>query len=144
MNRTWRVSMAMVAVITVACALCSGGEKPGLTVAADGTLMRGGKPFRGIGVNCFPLFSRLLNDAKDMRYEAALKTLGRRGVPFVRFMCGGFWPRDNALYAKDKAEYFRRLDLVVKSAERNGVGLIPSLFWHMSTVPDRVGEPCDQ
>ncbi len=144
MNKVRVVSLMAVAVISTATAPCRGGEKPGLTVSADGTLMRGGKPFRGIGVNCFPLFGRLLNDAKDIRYEAGLKTLGRRGIPFVRFMCGGFWPRDNALYTTDKAEYFRRLDLVVKSAERHGVGLVPSLFWHMSTVPDQVGEPCDQ
>jgi hypothetical protein len=32
----------------------------------------------------------------------------------------------------------------VKAAERRGVGLVPSLFWYMSTVPDLVGESCDQ
>jgi len=32
----------------------------------------------------------------------------------------------------------------VQSAARHGVGLIPSLFWNLSTVPDLVGEPCNQ
>jgi hypothetical protein len=36
------------------------------------------------------------------------------------------------------------LDGVVKCAERHGIGLIPSLFWHLSAVPDLVGEPCNR
>jgi len=106
--------------------------------------MRSGKPFRAIGVNTFSLFARVLEDPKDASHDEGLQALARRGIPFVRFMCCGFWPRDNALYLKDRDEYFRRLDRVVKAAERHGVGLVPSLFWHMSTVPDLVGEPCDQ
>ena len=144
MNKVWMISLMMAVVFAVACAPCHGGETLGLTVSADGTLMRGGKPFRGIGVNYFPLFARLLTDATDTRYDAGLKTLGQRGIPFVRFMCGGFWPRDNALYMTDKGEYFRRLDRVVTSAERHGVGLMPCLFWHMSTGPDLLGETCGQ
>jgi len=33
---------------------------------------------------------------------------------------------------------------VVNSAQRHGIGLVPSLFWHYACVPDLVGEPMDQ
>lgn len=36
------------------------------------------------------------------------------------------------------------MDGVVRAAEKHGVGLVPSLFWHMPCVPDLVGEPMDQ
>jgi hypothetical protein len=59
-------------------------------------------------------------------------------------MACGFWPVENDLYLKDKEAYFRRLDSVVRAAEEEHVGLIPSLFWHLPTVSDMVGEPLDQ
>jgi len=33
------------------------------------------------------------------------------------------------------------LDRVVRAAEDNGLGLVPTLFWHYATVPDLVREP---
>jgi endo-1,4-beta-mannosidase len=48
------------------------------------------------------------------------------------------------LYQTGREEYFRRLDGVVRSAEKHGIGLVPSLFWYYACVPDLVGEPCDQ
>lgn len=126
--------------------LCAAGEvssRHGLGVV-DGVLSRHGTPYRGIGVNCFSLFSRSLRDPGDRSYEEGLRKLGDAGIPFARFMCCGFWPNDWAPYRADRADYFRRLDAVVRSAETHGVGLVPSLFWHTATVPDIVGEPIDQ
>ena len=74
----------------------------------------------------------------------ASRTLEAKGIPLARFCATGFWPKDMALYRDDPAEYFRRLDGVVHSAEKHGVGLVPSLFWFYSCVPDLVGEPMDQ
>ena len=59
-------------------------------------------------------------------------------------MCTGFWPGEMKLYLENKAEYFRLLDGVVHAAQKHGVGLIPSLFWYIPTVPDLVHEPYDQ
>ena len=59
-------------------------------------------------------------------------------------MACGFWPVNWQLYLRDKESYFRRLDQVVHSAEKHQVGLIPSLFWHVPTISDIVGEPLDQ
>jgi len=147
-NRAWILLAAAALTVGGLHGRSDGGQPAqagalGLTVSLRGTLVHEGRDYRGIGVNCFSLFYRTLKDPTDTSYDAVFKALASRGIPFARFMCGGFWPRDNALYVKDKAEYFRRLDRVVASAGRHGVGLLPSLFWHVSTVPDLVSEPCD-
>jgi len=116
---------------------------PGLSVE-NGILCKAGKPYRGMGVNYFNLFYRTLKDSSDKSYEKGLTRLSEAGIPFARFMCCGFWPIDWDLYLRDKEAYFKRLDEVIQAAEKNHVGLIPSLFWYMPTVPDIVGEPMDQ
>lgn len=116
----------------------------GLSVGGDGTLLKSGKAYRGIGVNYFDCFLRTLKKPEDTSYDAGFAELAKRGIPFARFCATGFWPKDMQLYQQDQAEYFRRLDGVVQSAAKHGVGLIPSLFWHHACVPDLVGEPMDQ
>ena len=121
-----------------------GATSLGLSVRADGVLLREGRPYRAIGVNYFDAFGRVLHNPKDESFDAGLKTLAQRGIPFARIRGCGFWPSEQKLYQQDLAEFFRRFDKVVRSAERQGVGLIPSLFWHVSTVPDLVGEPVNR
>jgi len=116
---------------------------PGLYVR-DGLLHHAGKPFRGIGVNYFDCFARTLKDPNDTSYEQGFAELEKRGIPFARFMGGGFWPVDMRLYRENPREFFARFDAVVRAAERHRVGLIPSLFWNLCTVPDLVGEPCSE
>jgi inosine-uridine nucleoside N-ribohydrolase len=116
---------------------------PGLSVR-DGALLKNGVPYRAIGVNYFDAFARTLKDHNDTSYDAGFRVLAENGVPFARFMGTGFWPAEMKLYLEDRARYFELLDGVVRSAEKNGVGLVPSLFWHMPTVPDLVGESCDR
>jgi hypothetical protein len=119
------------------------GELPGLTVCR-GELLLKGKPYRGIGANYFSLFYRVIKDPADDSYQDGLKRLSEAGIPFVRFMACGFWPIDWDQYLNDKEAYFRRLDRVIAAAEEADIGLVPSLFWHMPTVSDVVGEPIDQ
>ena len=138
-------------VATIVMGLCASGHgtevpakpKPGLSVQ-NGVLTLQEKPFHGMGANYFSLFSRTLEDPSDTSYQTGLKRLSEAGIPFVRFMACAFWPAEWDLYLEDKTAYFRRLDNVVRCAEQNRIGLIPSLFWHMATVPDIVGEPMDQ
>ena len=80
----------------------------------------------------------------DYSYDEGFRVLASHHIPFVRFCATGFWPRDMKLYQSDPAAYFKLLDDVVRSAEKHGIGLIPSLFWYYATVPDLVGESCDQ
>ncbi len=116
---------------------------PGLSIQ-KGQLQLQGRPYQGMGANYFNLFSRTLKKPSDTSYQVGLNQLSRAGIPFVRFMACGFWPVDWDLYLHDKEAHFQRLDAIVTCAEKNKIGLIPSLFWHMPTVPDIVGESMDQ
>jgi hypothetical protein len=120
------------------------GQLPGLTTDAQGDMLKDGRPFRAIGLNYFSCFIRTLKNPSDTSYDEEFGILAAHQIPFVRFSATGYWPRDMALYQTDRAEYFRRLDAVVASAERHGLGLVPSLFWSAACVPDLVGEPLDQ
>ncbi len=113
----------------------------GLRVSADGGLLLRGQPFRGYGVNYFDAFNRTLGPTSRTTYDAGFAELAKRKIPFARFAACGYWPNDQRLYLTNQAEFFSQLDGVVKSAERHGVGLIPSLFWFHATVPDLMGEP---
>jgi hypothetical protein len=106
--------------------------------------MKDGQPYFGIGVNYFDLFSRILAQPEDSSTLTNLARLGHSGIPFVRFMCGGYWPSDQRLYQTNRAAFFKELDRVVHCAETNGIGLIPSLFWYVTTTPDLMGEHLDQ
>jgi hypothetical protein len=107
----------------------SGPASVGLTNGPDATVLKDGELYQGGGVNYFDCFLRTLNDGNDTSYDAGFAKLAAKGIPFARFCATGFWPRDMKLYQTDRAEYFRRLDGVVKSAEKHGIGLVPSLFW---------------
>ena len=114
-------------------------REPPLRAGGGGTLIRNGRSFRAIWVNYFDVFYRRLNDPADVTYRRGLEALADLNIPFARFMAGGFWPKENRLFLDDPGRYFALLDGVVKAAEWSGVGLIPSLFWNVSTVPDLVG-----
>jgi len=115
----------------------------GLTTKG-GDLLLGTARFQGIGVNYYDAFVRTIEPNPRTNYDAGFRELAARKIPFARFSAGGYWPRDWTLYQTNRAEYFARLNGVVRSAERHGIGLIPSLFWNWSAVPDLVGEPCNR
>ena len=129
----WLVAL-MVAAVTASAA-------EGLTVSTEWGLLLRGRPFRGYGVNYFDAFNRTLGTNPKAGYVEGFAGLAGRKIPFARFAACGYWPNDQRLYLTNQTEFFRRLDGVVDSAERHGVGLIPSLFWFHATVPDLVGEP---
>jgi len=139
--------MSSVFVIAAAVLFSSYGayaQPPALKASADGQLLKDGRPFRAIGINYFSCFLRTLENGEDTSYDEGFRVLAGFGIPFARFAATGFWPKDMALYQSDREEYFRRLDAVVESAEKHGIGLIPSLFWYFACVPDLAGEPMNQ
>jgi hypothetical protein len=117
---------------------------PGLSVARDGTLLRNGVPYRGVGVNYTDAFLRPLRDPRDESYRDDFRKLGENNIPFARIMACGFSANDYQLYLTDKESYFKLLDGVVHAAEESNVGLIVDLFWKSYVVPDLVGEPRGQ
>lgn len=116
----------------------------GLSVARDGTVLRNGKPYRGVGVNYPDAFLRPLKRPGDESYREDFRKLGENHVPFARILACGFSANDYQLYLKDKESYFKLLDGVVHAAEESHVGLIADLFWKSYVVPDLVGEPRGQ
>lgn len=133
---------AVPAVIACICALAR-AEAP-ITVGEGGTILRDGKPYRAFGVNYYSAFLRHLRDPADTSFRAGFRELGSLKIPFARFAACGFFPNDMKLYMEIREEYFARLDAVVKCAEENHVGLVPSLFWQTACVPDLVVEPRNQ
>ena len=125
--------------------LCISSVNASITVGKSGLLQSelNGKNCRAYGVNYFDVFHRLLQDGKHQGYKIGFSELYSFGVPFVRFSAMNYWPKDFSLYFSDKEEYFRRLDLVFMEAEKNRIGLIPSLFFNKAMVPDLVGEPIE-
>ena len=118
-------------------------DKPGLYVE-NGKLMKDNQPYYGMGVNYFDAFYRNIKTESDLSYQQGFKELKENNIPFVRFMAGGYWPVEWDLYLTDKVTYFSRLDALVETAENEGIGLIPSLFWAYYTVPDIVQESVNQ
>src|SRR5262245_24078736 len=132
--------VATALVGTGACTTLTGADV-GLTVNRQGTVLRHGRPYRGIGVNYFDAFIRVLRNPADVSYRDGFSQLGANGIPFARIAAGGYTGQNLAAYLTDKDSYFRRLDDVVASAEKAHVGLIASLFWSVGGVCDAVDEP---
>lgn len=108
----------------------------------DGYLTLGGEKFYGIGANCFNLFNSSINDNYSTETaEESLRILKEHGVPVVRFNCGMYYGPELVYYdGASKSHYLQALERVAQVAEELQIGLIPSLFWHVKTVPDYVGE----
>jgi hypothetical protein len=104
----------------------------------NGGLTLNGTPYRGVGANYFDLFLRLLRDPQNTSSLTNLEELHRAGIPFVRFAMV-FGKKDYQFYRDQPEEYFHRLDRVVATAGKCGIGLIPSFCWTMD-LPEAVGE----
>jgi hypothetical protein len=98
-----------------------------------------------IGLSYFDGFRRLLDASTPQNkrdgYIEGFRVLGEHEIPFVRFAACGFYPDELRLYRDEPEAHFALLDGFVREAEKNGVGLVPSLFWAFFAVPDLVGEP---
>jgi hypothetical protein len=116
----------------------------GLTAGPNGTILKNGATYRGVGVDYFDPFYRTIVNPNDTSYVAGFQALGQHNIPFVRYSATAYYPAELSLYQTNKDEYFRRMDGVVQAAQQAGVGLIPSMFWTYWAVPDLVGEHMDQ
>jgi len=122
----------------------SGVAKPGLTVQ-QGRLLLGGKPYRGMGINYAHCFWKLLRDPENRDFVEGFRILRQDyRIPFIRFAASGYLAREWQLYADDPEEHFRLMDLIVREAEKQNLGLIPTLFWWRAAVGDWCGEPLEE
>jgi hypothetical protein len=121
-----------------------GQDPPAIVVAPNGVILKDGRPWRGIGINYFSAFNRLIVNGDDVSSFSGLEVLAKHKIPFIRFACCGFWPNDWNLYRTNKSEYFRRMDRLVTEARNRNIGLIPSLFWYDACISDVVMEPRNQ
>jgi endo-1,4-beta-mannosidase len=119
-------------------------QEAAMVVGTNGAILKDGNAWRGIGINYFSAFNRLIEHGDDVSSFAGLAMLAKHKIPFIRFACCGFWPKDWNLYRNNKEEYFRRMDRFVGEARKRNIGLIPSLFWYDGCIPDVVGEPRNQ
>ena len=124
--------------------MCAGGmAEPslGLTVQ-DGQLMSNGAPFRAMGINYNTAWYDVLKDPETLEVAEGFRILKQDyGIPFVRLNGGPYAHTSWKMYVEDPEEYLRRFDVLVKHAEAQGIGLIPSLFWFVVTMPDLQDEP---
>ncbi len=112
-----------------------------ISLGEGGVILRDGQPYRGVGINYFNAFSRMLDDPEDTSSLEGIKTLARYKVPFARVQFAGYYPKDWKIYQEDKELWFELMDKLVRTAEEAGVGLIPSVFFAYTYVPDLIGEP---
>jgi len=99
-----------------------------------------GKPYRGVGINYYDLFTRISAKPSDESTLKGLRRLAEAGIPFVRFNGGGYTERDWQRYVDDPERFLEPFDRVVRTAEKAGIGLVPSLFWNpilQKTVGER-------
>lgn len=116
----------------------------GLHVETDGTLTLAGKPFYGMGLCFYDGFLRTIRNAKYSPYAPSLKKIAASKIPFIRVPFSGFWPNELKVYQTKPEQYFREMDLFVKTCEENKIGIIADLFWTKFSVSDVVGESVNQ
>ena len=107
----------------------------------NGVIMHEGKPIYTAGVNYIDAFTRTLQSSEDRSYEGGFEDLRSNEIRLARVALIPWWPYEFKLYFEDKAEFYRRLDAFVQSAEKNKIGLIFSFYFKSSAVPDMMQEP---
>ncbi len=122
----------------------------GLQVDDDGVINLNGKPYYGMGVNFHPLFHLALDKqfANDTHtdLEKHFKRLSEEGIQVVRFNANIFYANQVYLWADSDANkelWLAGFDYIVALAEKYNIGLIPSLFWNVSTYIEYYNETMD-
>jgi len=131
-----QLNRSVLCLLALCCLIISGcvaeQSKPGLYVE-NGTLMRKGSEFRAMGINYNSAFYDVLKDPETLEVAEGFRILKQDyGIPFIRFSAGPYAHTQWKLYVEEPEEYLRRFDVLVKHAEAQGVGLIPSFFWAYS------------
>jgi hypothetical protein len=107
----------------------------------DGVAMHQGQSYRAMGINYHNCFSALLKNKDNRDFVEGFRILKQDySIPYIRFMACPFGHAQWSLYLENKDEYFRRMDMIVNEAQSQELGLIPSFFWYVASVPDLMNE----
>lgn len=116
------------------------GQRYGLTVSSDGTILLEGKPFYGFGVNLYTSFLKHLENPLNETYKEEFALMKRYNIPFVRIPFSGYQANYYDQFDEDPEVLFHYMDDVVAEAERQQVGIIASLMWWDPALSAHVGE----
>ena len=97
-----------------------------------------------MGLCYYDGFLRTIRNAQYSAYAPSLKKIAASKIPFIRVPFSGFWPNELQVYQDKPDQYFREMDLFVKTCEENNIGIIADLFWTKFSVSDVVGESVNQ
>lgn len=128
----------------------------GMTVK-DGTLLLNGSPYYGFGFNYYSLFIQTYS-AGSTEYnldlaKAGIDQLAEYDTQVIRINVGGYGAttinNDNgydwiAHYQGDSENFLNALSDVVDYCAEKRIGVIPSLFWKIPSVPAHFGETCSE
>ncbi|MBQ3860665.1 MAG: cellulase family glycosylhydrolase [Clostridia bacterium] len=116
-------------------------DRIGLHVGEEGVITLAGKPFSGFGVNYFGAFAHYwYGEYDDQPFVEAFRKLKEYGVDFIRMPFGGYWTDYYEAFSRDPDGVLSYLDRVVEAAEQARIGIIASLFWHDTALPQYLGE----
>ncbi|MCS7310961.1 MAG: cellulase family glycosylhydrolase, partial [Armatimonadetes bacterium] len=103
-------------------------------------LLLEGKPLQLVSVNKFDLFLRFL-EGGEARQQAiqAIEEAAKHGFTVIRFAGVGFYPSHMRHWSNEKV-YWGAFDELVRTAQRQGVYLIPVIHWNLYLFPDMAHE----
>lgn len=91
------------------------------------------------GVNAYDLFLGDLRRGGSLA-SSRISQLAQWEIPFVRFSASGQWGGEWKDYLGNPGRSWDYLGQIFETAEQNGVGLIPSIFWKPDALASAVGE----
>jgi len=131
--------LALLAAALVPSPCCAAAPPSRGLCVRNGQLLKDGRPFRAIGINVTDLADDILDRGEAATKSfAAIRYLGQKKVPFIRFWASYFY--NHSRYLKNPARYWHNMDLLVSACERAGLGIAPSLFWNDWALPAELGE----
>jgi hypothetical protein len=141
-HKTTLLSLWLVAMTSITLfAEPSTSVHPKGLVVQNNQLMFAGKPYRAMGLNYNSCFLTLLKKPENRSFEKGFRILREDfQIPFIRYMACGYGHRSWKLYDQNPEEYFSRMDLIVREAESQQLGLIPSMLWRLLDVADYQNE----
>ena len=116
---------------------------PGLTTAADGTILLDGEPIYAFGANMYDPFinKRLVDPNFDL--DTPFKALHDDGISVIRMSIGPYTVGHLTQYIYSPDEYFEALDSVIAACEKHHIGVFASICWNFPVLYQYTGETAE-